>query len=318
MLLVLLLTINAFSENLYHKDKQVNPLIQQARSLRDHSLQVETRNVLQQIYANLDRKELEAMRRKLIAVSDKTTPGLKTHEIENEKIHEAVFLFKEAIEKIPGARVTSTFPPKLKAPPRKGWFGSETEAAPEIFLSEREDARAFSVHGRNIQFELAGKLYSISPGILGSVSFHLEAVDAKAYQAGYDKCFNQHSPGQTEKQRQKKCEDWSKSRHTEYRSGENFFTIENGDMKFTVSSTHYNSNKTGDLSLNADTLTNSAFSAVLDTRENRDKLPDQIYLNDRGYEYEFTEDQERRIDEITKEGSLLQSTSPTSAPPAIR
>ncbi len=303
LLLIQILISSSFCDITTYKDKHVDPLLATARAVREHPLQRQTRSIIEQIYNNLDRAEYESMRKKLMEMTNKLDEK-KYYEIENKVRYEAVFLFKEAIEKIPGTKITSDYYP-IKEAQRKDWLGRLIPNPEPLKLSSRKDVTDFRVHGSSINFELDGKVYSMNPGILSSTRIHLVSTNASKYNLAQEKCFRPTDEQRKKYSHDELCEDSGDARSTEYRVGKKFIKLNNDDLDFTIAPNYNSYKNTGEVSLTSDVITNSIFSAVRFESGILEKKYWSMHT-----EYAFSKEQRVKIDAIDSENGLYIKNEP--------
>ncbi|MCB0349255.1 MAG: hypothetical protein KDD37_10485 [Bdellovibrionales bacterium] len=323
ILIVYILISNSFCKTVTYKDKHITPVIQAASAIRNSPEQRRTRNILEEIYKNLDRKEYESMRQKLIDLTKTSgSSDARYYHIENNVTYEGLYLFKEAIEKIPGAKVISRFNPIKDAEPStlQKWLGTKNET---VKLSSRKEVNDFRVHEHSLEFTLDGKVYRVNTGILNNVHMHLLSSNTSEYETTYNKCFK--SPGGDP---ETKCDDYRKATSTvvQTRKGlsdkdctkDDFkkntcIRVDNSDVEFIITPKYDYRSNTGDVSLSSDVITNTAFTAAFGSV---DYLHDEYW--DSNTDYGFTDEQRSKIDTITTEDSLFIKKSDSTTPKGSR
>jgi hypothetical protein len=303
MILLLLLQINlqAYAKTYYHKDRDIRPVLEKASVIRNHSLQIQTRNMLAQVYSNLDAREIEAMRSKAVALV-KARPDKAYYDIENETDSELLYIYLQAVKQIPDAEVVSTYYPKLRPKPREDFWGNEVPVDEPLSLTDNQAAKAFRVHGSTVDFVVNNKLYRISPNLFGRTYMHLLSSDAQKYKAAKDKCFDTVKK-LSDSEDKKKCEDFRNASLIEYRIRNKTFTIDGDNMEFFVTPS-FSHTGTGSVRLADDKVSNSAFTAAMLQSD----LMDSYYINGNKIDLEFTVEQEAMIRTIQ-----IETTSPTTS-----
>lgn len=290
-MILLLFNFFLYAKTHYHKDQDVDKVLEQATAIRNHSLQKGARSILDQIYANIDIKEIESMRRRLLSVSQSSNESY--YKVEQEVMYEILYFYKAAIEKISGAKITSSYTPIQQSQSRSTFWSDET-LIPIKSITDNVDAKNFRVHGSHIEFTFDNKVYKINPRLIGTTSFNLVSANAEKYQLAYDRCFKS-TDGKSN------CEDYKKAQEIEYRIRNVYITLENDQVAFNIRSTYDPDTKTGSLSLHDDIVTNTSFIAALMKSE----IDQDVYINDEKIEYQFSAKQEEKIKQQRQEEGLF-------------
>lgn len=302
MLLLLQILISiSLCEVTEYKDEHVDPLIHRAKMIREHPLQKQTRSILDQIYNNLDRTEYENMRKKFMQIVGSSEN--KYRDILYATKHEVIFLFKEAIEKIPGAQITTNFFHIKEPPPKKDWLRMLSPNEGPITLSSRKDATDFRVSGFSVEFKIDGKVYIMSPSIFGQSTMRLASTNAEKYLQEKNNCFNSTKEQLKKYSKDELCKDFQNIETTKYKVGEDFYTLDNNITSFAVTSDYASSRRTRDVSLTNDVVRNSIYDAVL---AEKNYLKNHYYSHDKQYEY--TKEQKEKSNAIRREESLYIKT----------
>jgi hypothetical protein len=259
-----------------------------ALALKNHPISQEIVSLQRQIQQNLDKEEVTSIRQKY---KDYMTAHKEENWVDNlETGKNAVFYFYlQALKQIPGVKLQKDYEAKPDPKPKGllSFFGEDDSKPP---ITNNVEARSFKTNYSAIEFAYNGKIYRLSPTILGE-DLALEKMQNPKEAEYWNTC--QKS---SDFLREKNCKDYFALQTVNLKVGSKEYALDANKFRVSVDSA-YNPkfSPKGDVSADKDVWSSGMFSSMMSIASSFNNIQ---YDNGEQIEYVLTDKQREAMSKI--------------------